>query len=129
MEPATANGRELDVLWPTSWTDLAPNQRVWLASSKPLMLAEYTAVVAVPNEFTRTQLEGRLRTRIEDTLSESLGKPVRLAVSVDDDARAAAPGATRTARRSPPPASRHGSTGPTRPRRRPPRVDRAHDVD
>ncbi len=47
------------------------------------MLAENTAVVAVPNEFTRNQLEGRLRTRIEDTLSERLGKPVRLAVSVD----------------------------------------------
>ncbi|MEF2162564.1 hypothetical protein V3425_30560, partial [Pseudomonas aeruginosa] len=44
---------------------------------------ESTAVVAVPNEFTRNQLEGRLRTRIEDTLSERLGKPVRLAVSVD----------------------------------------------
>ena len=48
------------------------------------MLAENTAVVAVPNEFTRNQLEGRLRTRIEDTLSERLGKPVRLAVSVDE---------------------------------------------
>ena len=63
--------------------NLPPNQRIWLTSSRPLMLAESTAVVAVPNEFTRTQLEGRLRTRIEDTLSDRLGKPVRLAVSVD----------------------------------------------
>ena len=47
------------------------------------MLAESTAVVAVPNEFTRNQLEGRLRIRIEDTLSDRIGKPVRLAVSVD----------------------------------------------
>ena len=47
------------------------------------MIAENTAVVAVPNEFTRAQLEGRLRTRIEDTLTERLGKPVRLVVSVD----------------------------------------------
>ena len=74
---------ELEVLWPGIVDSLPPNQRVWLASSKPLMLAESTAVVAVPNEFTRNQLEGRLRTRIEDTLSERLGKPVRLAVSVD----------------------------------------------
>jgi chromosomal replication initiator protein len=64
---------------------LPPNQRVWLSASKPLMLAENTAVVAVPNEFTRNQLEGRLRTRIEDTLSEHLGRPVRLAVSVDPE--------------------------------------------
>ena len=32
--------------------------------------------------------KGRLRTRIEDTLSDRLGKPVRLAVSVDPTARA-----------------------------------------
>jgi chromosomal replication initiator protein len=75
---------QLEVLWPGIVDNLPPNQRVWLASSKPLMLAENTAVVAVPNEFTRNQLEGRLRTRIEDTLSERLGKPVRLAVSVDE---------------------------------------------
>jgi chromosomal replication initiator protein len=87
---------DLEVLWPGIVDNLPPNQRVWLASSKPLMLAENTAVVAVPNEFTRNQLEGRLRTRIEDTLSERLGKPVRLAVSVDpaleeaQDAHAAA---------------------------------------
>ena len=74
---------QLEVLWPGIVDSLPPNQRVWLTSSKPLMLAESTAVVAVPNEFTRNQLEGRLRTRIEDTLSERLGKPVRLAVSVD----------------------------------------------
>jgi chromosomal replication initiator protein len=78
-------GSRLEVLWPGIVDSLPPNQRVWLASSKPLMLAENTAVVAVPNEFTRNQLEGRLRTRIEDTLSERLGKPVRLAVSVDPD--------------------------------------------
>jgi chromosomal replication initiator protein len=83
VEPA-ANGRELDVLWPAILDSLAPNQRVWLASSKPVMLAESTAVIAVPNEFTRTQLEGRLRTRLEDALSDSLNKPIRIAVTVDD---------------------------------------------
>jgi chromosomal replication initiator protein len=87
VDPTQSTGgnqaSELEVLWPGVVDSLPPNQRVWLASSKPLMLAESTAVVAVPNEFTRNQLEGRLRTRIEDTLSERLGKPVRLAVSVD----------------------------------------------
>src|SRR6195952_4957913 len=82
---------ELEVLWPGIVDSLPPNQRVWLPSSKPLMLAESTAVVAVPNEFTRNQLEGRLRTRIEDTLSERLGKPVRLAVSVDETLEGAEP--------------------------------------
>ncbi len=81
--PGLNQASELEVLWPGIVENLPPNQRVWLTTSKPLMLAESTAVVAVPNEFTRNQLEGRLRTRIEDTLSERLGKPVRLAVSVD----------------------------------------------
>ena len=84
MESAASSGRELNELWPVILDSLAPNQRVWLATSKPVMLAESTAVIAVPNEFTRTQLEGRLRTRLEDALSDSLGKPIRIAVSVDD---------------------------------------------
>jgi chromosomal replication initiator protein len=84
VESAAANSRDLDVLWPAILDSLAPNQRVWLASSKPVMLAESTAVIAVPNEFTRTQLEGRLRTRLEDALSDSLNKPIRIAVTVDD---------------------------------------------
>jgi chromosomal replication initiator protein len=81
---AAANGRDLDELWPVILDSLAPNQRVWLSSSRPVMLAESTAVIAVPNEFTRGQLEGRLRTRLEDALSDSLGRPIRIAVSVDD---------------------------------------------
>ena len=81
--PAQEGGAQLEKLWRGIVDNLPPNQRIWLTSSRPLMLAESTAVVAVPNEFTRTQLEGRLRTRIEDTLSDRLGKPVRLAVSVD----------------------------------------------
>ncbi|MCX6395080.1 MAG: chromosomal replication initiator protein DnaA [Propionibacteriales bacterium] len=74
----------MDALWPAILDSLAPNQRAWLASSKPVMLAESTAVIAVPNEFTRTQLEGRLRTRLEDALSDTLGRPIRIAVSVDE---------------------------------------------
>ncbi len=88
---SASSGKELDVLWPAILDSLAPNQRVWLASSKPVMLAESTAVIAVPNEFTRTQLEGRLRTRLEDALSDSLNRPIRIAVSVDESL-APAPG-------------------------------------
>jgi chromosomal replication initiator protein len=83
VEDSNPTRDELDQLWPGIVDTLAPNQRIWLADSKPLMLAESTAVIAVPNEFTRKQLEGRLRTRIEDTLSDRIGKPIRLAVTVD----------------------------------------------
>ena len=112
------------MLWPAILDSLAPNQRVWLASSKPVMLAESTAVIAVPNEFTRTQLEGRLRTRLEDALSDSLNKPIRIAVTVDDTLAPAEPSASSGTS----PENLHGTDAQTRgqaePRRDPPP---AHD--
>jgi chromosomal replication initiator protein len=96
----TPSRNELEELWPGIVDNLAPNHRTWLSTARPLMLAESTAVIAVPNEFTRNQLEGRLRTRLEDALSDSMGRPIRIAVSVDPelegqsglaDAQAAAP--------------------------------------
>ena len=84
MEAPNPARDELARLWPLIIENVAPNQRVWLTASEPVMLAENTAVIAVPNEFTRNQLEGRLRTRLEDSLSERLGRPVRIAVSVDE---------------------------------------------
>jgi chromosomal replication initiator protein len=81
VEPPISN--QLEQIWPDIVDRLAPNQRVWLKDSRPLMLAESTAVIAVPNDFTRQQLEGRLRTRLEDALSDTLGQPIRIAVSVD----------------------------------------------
>ncbi|HET7352291.1 MAG TPA: chromosomal replication initiator protein DnaA [Marmoricola sp.] len=102
--------------------NLPPNQAVWLAASKPLMLAENTAVVAVPNEFTRNQLEGRLRTRIEDALTERIGKPVRLAVSVDpsleptgSSSAQPAHSSTDQAEQVAPPIPRHANQSPNRP--------------
>ncbi len=72
---------------PTAWhgivQDLQPHQRAWLLSSEPVTLHESTAIIAVPNDFTRNQLEGRLRGQLEDALSESFGREIRLAVSVN----------------------------------------------
>ena len=39
--------------------------------SVPITLHENTAIIAVPNDFTRNQLEGRLRNHIEDALTET----------------------------------------------------------
>jgi chromosomal replication initiator protein len=71
----------------TAWTalidDLPASHRAWLSASQPVTLHENTAIVAVPDDFTRSQLETRLRPRLEDALSRSLGQSVRLAVTVD----------------------------------------------
>nr|WP_201931865.1 chromosomal replication initiator protein DnaA [Nocardioides donggukensis] len=76
-------------VWRALVDDLQPSQRAWLRSSEPVTLHEHTAIIAVPNDFTRQQLEGRLRTRLEDSLTDAFGQQVRIAVTVNpqlDDA-------------------------------------------
>ena len=67
--------------WRSVVDDLQPNQRAWLRASEPVTLHESTAIIAVPNDFTRSQLEGRLRAQLEDALTESFGREIRLAVT------------------------------------------------
>ena len=74
---------DLATVWHNLVSDLQPNQRAWLSTSEPVTLHETTAIIAVPNDFTRTQLEGRLRTRLEDSLSQAFGTNIRIAVTVN----------------------------------------------
>jgi chromosomal replication initiator protein len=80
---ASAGSQDLNTVWAMLIEDLPPNQRAWLAASRPVTIHENTAIVAVADDFTRNQLEGRLRTRLEDSLTEALGQHVRIAVTVD----------------------------------------------
>jgi chromosomal replication initiator protein len=63
--------------------ELLATHRVWLAQSRPVTLHGTTAIVAVRDDFTRTQLEAKLRPRLEEALTAELGQPIRLAVTVD----------------------------------------------
>jgi chromosomal replication initiator protein len=83
VDQEAATGVDLAAVWRGLVDDLQPNQRAWLRASEPVTLHEHTAIIAVPNDFTRTQLEGRLRTRLEDSLSEAYGHQVRIAVTVN----------------------------------------------
>ncbi|MGA8255863.1 MAG: chromosomal replication initiator protein DnaA [Nocardioides sp.] len=74
---------DLDQAWRSVLNDLQPHQRAWLRASTPVTLHESTAIVAVPNEFTRSQLEGRLRAQLEDALTDRFGHEIRIAVTVD----------------------------------------------
>ncbi len=78
-EPPSA----LAAVWRSVLADLQPHQRAWLETSQPVTLHEGVAIIAVPNHFTRTQLEGRLRAQVEDALSEAFGRDIRVAVTVD----------------------------------------------
>ena len=74
---------DLGTAWQQIVEDLQPNQRAWLRPSVPMTLHENTAIIAVPNDFTRNQLEGRLRNHIEDALTEAFGREIRMLVTVN----------------------------------------------
>ncbi|MEJ7628315.1 MAG: chromosomal replication initiator protein DnaA [Nocardioidaceae bacterium] len=69
--------------WTTLVDQLPASHRAWLSASQPVTLHENTAIVAVPDDFTRNQLETRLRPTLETGLSRALGQHVRLAVTID----------------------------------------------
>lgn len=74
---------DLAEAWHRVVDDLQPNQRAWLRASEPVTLHGNTAIIAVPNDFTRGQLEGRLRGELEDALTVAFGREIRIAVTVN----------------------------------------------
>ncbi len=85
MDETAHDGADLASVWRGLVEDLPPSQRAWLAASQPMTLHESTAIVAVADDFTRNQLEGRLRTRLEDALGAAFGRQMRIAVTVDPE--------------------------------------------
>ena len=73
--PDRSGPAQLDTVWSALVEDLPPNQRAWLAGSRPVTLHESTAIIAVADDFTRNQIEGRLRTRLEDALGALVRPP------------------------------------------------------
>ena len=71
-----AEVKDLDEAWTRVLAGLPPNQRAWLTNSRPVTLHESTAIVAVPDDFTRGQLETRLRPDLERILTESFGRDI-----------------------------------------------------
>nr|WP_329136068.1 chromosomal replication initiator protein DnaA [Streptomyces sp. NBC_00670] len=64
----------------------------WIRRCQPLALVADTALLAVPNEFAKNVLEGRLAPVVSETLSRECGRPIRIAITVDtSSAEPAAP--------------------------------------
>ncbi len=62
---------------------LTPQVLGFIRLVHPLGLLEDNALFAVPNELTKEMLEHRARDIVTQALSQQLGQPVRLAVTVD----------------------------------------------
>ena len=79
-----ANGSDTTTIaWEHVYTTSPPELRRWLDNSKPVAMHQDALMVAVPNNFTRNQLEGRFRPDIEQQLSDYFQRSVQLAVIVD----------------------------------------------
>ncbi|OON79277.1 chromosomal replication initiator protein DnaA [Streptomyces tsukubensis] len=55
----------------------------WIKRCQPLALVADTALLAVPNEFAKGVLEGRLAPVVSETLTRECGRPIRIAITVD----------------------------------------------
>src|SRR5664280_2654352 len=67
---------------------LPPTQRAFLRQAKFVGLLEKTALLAVPDEYTKDIVETRVRQQVVMALSTQLGMEIRLAVTVDPALRA-----------------------------------------
>jgi chromosomal replication initiator protein len=77
--------------WEHLHSSSPPELRRWLTTGKPVALHADLLMVAVPNNFTRNQLEVRFRSTIESSLAAFYGRNVQLAVIVDDTLHAGVP--------------------------------------
>ena len=75
--------------WEHLYSSASPGLRRWLTTGQPVALHHDMLMVAVPNIFTRNQLENRFRPDIERLLSGYFGRNIQLAVIVDDSLKPA----------------------------------------
>ncbi|MFI6702298.1 chromosomal replication initiator protein DnaA [Streptomyces sp. NPDC050509] len=109
--------RVLEQLLREGQQGVEPKDKQWIERCQPLALVADTALLAVPNEWGKRVLEGRLAPLISETLSHECGRPIRIAITVDDSAGEPTPPA-------PPVPQQHRYQGPLHDE---PRQDDAYD--
>jgi chromosomal replication initiator protein len=78
---------DLGAVWDAAIDELADQilsgqQRAYLRLARLRAIVEDTALLSVPDAYTREVIESRLRPAITDTLSRMLGRPIQVAVTV-----------------------------------------------
>ncbi|MCL7489999.1 chromosomal replication initiator protein DnaA [Streptomyces sp. MCA2] len=111
----------LDHLLRAEADGLKPKDQDWLKRTQPLALVADTALLAVPNEFAKGVLEGRLAPLIGEALSHECGRPIRIAITVDDSAE-------EPPAQSAPPAPQHESPQHQSPQQHAPRHQPSHQA-
>ena len=83
-EPTESAAESTSRAWDHLYSSSSPGLRRWLTTGQPVALHQDMLMIAVPNAFTRNQLENRFRTDIESLLSGYFGRNIQLAVIVDE---------------------------------------------
>jgi chromosomal replication initiator protein len=83
-ESSEGAAESTSLAWDHLYSSASPGLRRWLTNGQPVALHHDMLMVAVPNIFTRNQLENRFRTDIERLLSGFFGRNIQLAVIVDE---------------------------------------------
>src|SRR6185312_15799767 len=88
-QPHRAVGDESDLgaVWLAVTEEIADGiisaqQRAYLRLTRLRAIVDDTALLAVPDAFTRDVIESRLRPAVTDALSRRLGRPIQVAVTV-----------------------------------------------
>ncbi len=107
--PPASPAADLDDAWRFVWSEADAPSRAWLKNTRAETMHDNTVIIVVPNDFTRTRVESRLRGWVEGQLTSYFGRPISIALvlapqsddSDDDDldgsAAAVAPSPVLTA--------------------------------
>ncbi len=71
--------------WSSVVRKVSPANKAWLANSRPVTMHTSTAMIAVHNEFTRDRIETKMRSELEELLSDYFRRPIHLAITIDPD--------------------------------------------
>src|SRR5690348_3336799 len=87
MGVRTVNDTDLGAVWRAATDELADEivsaqQRAYLRLTRLRAIVEDTALLSVPDAFTRDVIESKLRPAITEALSRRLGRAIQVAVTV-----------------------------------------------
>ncbi|WP_028653785.1 chromosomal replication initiator protein DnaA [Nocardioides halotolerans] len=77
------NDPDLIDAWRAVLDHIPPHQRAWLSSCDPVTVHDGLAIIAVPDEFTRSQVEGRLRADLEGALTQVFGRKLGVGTTIN----------------------------------------------
>ena len=80
--PTPDGSGDLEDAWRFVLSEADAPSRAWLSSTRAATMHDSTFIVSVPNDFTRSRIESRLRGWVEDRLTTYFGRPIGIATVI-----------------------------------------------